>query len=144
MKNLNNKLKMGGDSQQFYDATKAWLAIILILHLLYVVANTFRFIKTKFLTEKVDVFPFIPALTKSLEIDLMPTIWIMCMVIAMGAFFGFMAFLGYVLLFVILPVFIFARVKEQMIVLKIAKFINIGIGIISFLDMFINDLEFSA
>ena len=53
-----------------------------------------------------------------------------------------MAFLGYVLLFIVLPIFIFARVKENMIILKVAKFINIGLGIVSFLDLFIDDNKF--
>ena len=64
------------------------------------------------------------------------------MVIACGAFFGFMAFLGYVLIFVVLPIFVFGRVKEQLVVVKVSKFVNLGIGIISFLVLFIDDLKF--
>ena len=55
-----------------------------------------------------------------------------------------MAAMGYILILILLPVFVFGRVKENMIVLKVAKFVNIGIGIISFMDAFINDMVFSS
>ena len=53
-----------------------------------------------------------------------------------------MAFLGYVLLFIVLPIFIFARVKENMLVLKVAKFINIGLGVVTFMNIFIDESKF--
>ena len=127
---------------QYFGAVKAWLALSLIIFLIYVGLNTFMFIKTKYLTQKVPIFPIIPAFTRTLEIDLMPTFFIMCIVIVFGAFFGFMAFLGYALFFIVLPIFVVGRVKDNHIILKVAKFINIAIGIASFLDLFIDDLKF--
>ena len=66
-----------GSENQFLGATKAWLSIVFILFLGYVGINTFVFIKTKYKTEQADIFPIMPAFLKTLEIDLMPTMFIM-------------------------------------------------------------------
>ena len=68
------------DDVQFLGAVKAWLTLLLILFLTYVGCNIFVFIKTQYHTNKVQIFPIIPAFIKTVEIDLMPTLFIMCMV----------------------------------------------------------------
>ena len=68
---------MANDTDQYLDSVKAWLSIVMILFVVYVAMNIFRFIKTTYLTQKAEVFPIIPATTKTIEIDLMPTMFIM-------------------------------------------------------------------
>ena len=114
----------------------------MILFLVYVGVNTFIFIKTKYKTVKADIFPIMTHFVKTMEIDLMPTIFLLNCVMVFGAFYAFACILGYALIFILLPVFVVGRVKENEIVLKIAKFVNIGFGGIAFMNLFIDNAQF--
>mmetsp|Transcript_14368 Transcript_14368/g.16059 ORF Transcript_14368/g.16059 Transcript_14368/m.16059 type:complete len:134 (-) Transcript_14368:39-440(-) len=127
---------------QFKNSVKAWLSILLILFLGYVGVYTFIMIKTKYKTEKAEIMPIMTHFIKVMEQDLMPTLFIMSIVIVFGAFYAFMCILGFALIFVVLPLFIVGRVKENDIIIKVAKFSNIGLGVLSFFVLFIDNLQF--
>ncbi|CAI2384417.1 unnamed protein product [Moneuplotes crassus] len=131
-----------GSSDQFRGSVKAFISIELILFVAYVGVYAFMMFKTKYFTQKVEIMPIMTHFIKALEFDLMPTLFILSFVIIFGAFYVFACLLGYLLLFAILPLFIIGRVKENDILIKVAKFSNIGIGLISFLVLFIDNLQF--
>ena len=132
-----------GSTDQFRGSVKAFLSIEFILFLAYVGVYAFMMFKTKYFTQKVEIFPIMTHFIKAIETDLMPTLFICSFVMIFGAFYAFACILGYALLFGVLPLFIIGRVKENDILIKVAKFANISIGGIMFMILFIDNSQFN-
>ena len=130
-------------SGTFTGASKAFISLLFILFIGYTSLLFIKLKKTNYGTQKsTDVNSFILHFINAVGKDFAPTLVIYVVVVTFGAFYGFMAFLGFVLLLIMFPLLVVGYNKDNKPLVKTVKIMNAIFGVIGFLDLFIDDLEF--
>ena len=132
--------------KQNRNSSKAWLVVVLILFVGYGALNIFRIFKRKAGAEIHNNMPHpvFHAFLKVMEIEMMPVLIIYGLTIALGGFFVFACFLGY-LLVIPIGILTFAYMKDPKndILIMAGKGANAAFVFLCFMVIWIDDLEFT-
>ena len=136
---------MSQDSQ-FLVTVKIYIFILLVVFLLYVVSNAIVFYKTEYNRTKLPDTPkfwkVFEIATRTIEIDMMPTLFVYLYCALTGAMLWFPLILFMGSIFVNFPLFIVGYYLDHHIIKKAAKITNVCLTLFAFLMLFVNDFRF--
>ena len=124
-------------------SSTAYLSLFFVLMVAYICCKVLWQIKTKNGTQEANMPLIIDSLKRVVEVDMAPGFLYLVIAVTFGAFYGFMAFIGYAYIACAAGLTI-AYAKQNYKLILVLRILNVLLVVIGFLVVFADELHMDA